>query len=215
MKAWGIAILCALLFAGIAWWAPMEGTTALDRTVKETLGGQAGANPSAMLLAVNGLGSTAVFAAVTLIGALLAWLMRFRKEAMAIIGTVVLALLVNTGLKALFERARPTHEGWITVDGYSFPSGNSMVGMALYGILIVVVWNCARSGWARWTAVLAGALLIVLIGYSRLYFGVHYATDILAGYAAGLCCVAAMTGAFNLSGSTYSRRRRRSYPSFP
>ncbi|WP_159886161.1 phosphatase PAP2 family protein [Paenibacillus puerhi] len=214
MKAWGTALVCALLFTGIAWWMRMEKTTALDQAVKEALGGQAGEEPGAFLLALNGLGSTAVFGGVTLVVTLLAWLLRLRKEAVAIIGSVLAAWLLNTGLKVLFERERPVHESWIAVDGYSFPSGNAMIGMALYGMLIVVVWNVAYSGWVRWTAAGVGTLLIALIGYSRIYFGVHYATDIAAGYAAGLCCVAVFTGALNLSRGVSSRRRR-SYPSFP
>ncbi|MEK8132492.1 phosphatase PAP2 family protein [Paenibacillus filicis] len=214
MKAWGIALICALGFAGLVWWLPMDGTSALDRSFQTALGGRAGTEPVAALLALNGLGSTFAFGGVTLVAALLAWVMRFRKEAAALVLTVLVAQLLNTGLKVLFERDRPVHNGWISVDGYSFPSGNAMVGMALYGMLIVIVWSCARSGLARWGMAVIGMLLILLIGFSRLYVGVHYATDIIAGYVAGLFCVAAVAGLLRLDGGVSSRRRR-SYLSFP
>lgn len=93
---------------------------------------------------------------------------------------------INQSLKRLFERARPADNPLMIVGGFSFPSGHSMAAMAIYGMLIYAVW---RTSWSRRRkgALTAGlSALILLIGLSRIYLGVHFASDVLAGFGAGL-----------------------------
>ena len=87
------------------------------------------------------------------------------------------------GLKALFHRARP--EAVFASLGYSFPSGHAFAAVTLYGML--VYWLARGQERPRAVGVWgAGILLILLIGFSRIYLGVHYASDVAAGFAAGL-----------------------------
>jgi len=87
------------------------------------------------------------------------------------------------GLKALFHRARP--EAVFASLGYSFPSGHAFAAVALYGML--AYWLARGQERPRAVGVWgAGILLILLIGFSRIYLGVHYASDVAAGFAAGL-----------------------------
>lgn len=87
------------------------------------------------------------------------------------------------GLKALFHRARP--EAVFASLGYSFPSGHSFAAVTLYGML--AYWLARGQERPRAVGVWgAGVLLILLIGFSRIYLGVHYASDVAAGFAAGL-----------------------------
>jgi len=93
------------------------------------------------------------------------------------------------GLKALFHRARP--EAAFASLGYSFPSGHSFAAVTLYGMLAYWLVRAAsrRRAWI-WTGTV---FLILAIGFSRVYLGVHYASDVAAGFAAGLpwlwgCC---------------------------
>lgn len=70
--------------------------------------------------------------------------------------------------------------------GYSFPSGHSMVSMAFYGLLIYLIWkNCANPK-LRNSLCFFLALLIPLIGLSRVYLGVHYASDVIGGFVVSL-----------------------------
>lgn len=100
------------------------------------------------------------------------------------------ARMLNQILKALFHRERPDLNRLIEIGGYSFPSGHAMNAMAFYGIVTFVVCRHISSRWGRALFILIGSLLILMIGISRVYLGVHYPSDVIAGYfASGFCLV--------------------------
>ena len=93
----------------------------------------------------------------------------------ATVGSMILTEI----LKRVFQRARPE----LLDSGYSFPSGHATLAVGFYGTLaLLLAWRL--EGFWRWTVVAAGVALVLLIGFSRLYLGVHYLTDILAGFLA-------------------------------
>jgi membrane-associated phospholipid phosphatase len=90
-------------------------------------------------------------------------------------------------LKATFERPRPSFDDPVATAGwFSFPSGHALSSIALYGTLAYVLGSALRSQRARAASLAGVAVLVATIGFSRLYLGVHYLTDVLAGYSAGL-----------------------------
>ena len=92
--------------------------------------------------------------------------------------------LLTAVLKAVFGRARPElFESGYAASFYSFPSGHATVAVGFYGALTLILAYRLR-GFARWAVVACGVSLVLLIGYSRLYLGVHYPTDVLAGFLA-------------------------------
>jgi undecaprenyl-diphosphatase len=103
----------------------------------------------------------------------------------ATVGSVVL----STTLKDVLQRTRPElfNSGY-TASGYSFPSGHATIAVGFYGTLTLLIAWRLRGFW-RWTTAAAGAILVLLIGFSRLYLGVHYPTDVLAGFLAALLWV--------------------------
>ena len=120
-----------------------------------------------------------LFVALTL-PALLWWGLKRRREAVEILAAVAGSALLNQLLKHFFGRVRPI-TALIYQPGLSFPSGHSMIGLALYGMLAWQLWRHGRHPF--WAALLL--LWAVFIGLTRVYLHVHYATDVLAGFAAG------------------------------
>jgi undecaprenyl-diphosphatase len=92
--------------------------------------------------------------------------------------------LLTALLKAVFGRSRPElFDSGYTASFYSFPSGHATVAVGFYGALTLILAYRLR-GFARWAVVACGVSLVLLIGFSRLYLGVHYPTDVLAGFLA-------------------------------
>lgn len=139
---------------------------------------------------VTHLGDRYAYTVITLALAGFFWL-RFKnwKFIIQTISVLILASLSNIGLKQLINRARPTLDHLVYVNTLSFPSGHSMSAMAFYGFL---VYLCLRYKVARWLKVSLVILLCVLIlsiGLSRIYLGVHYPSDVAAGFMGGLIWV--------------------------
>lgn len=115
------------------------------------------------------------------------WLLRQkqRSEATTLVIAAVGAIGLNVLLKQLFSRARPMlWERIVDVGQYSFPSGHAMVSLVIYGFIGYLLAT-RFSRYRAWIVSLT-VLLILAIGFSRMYLGVHWPTDIAAGYAAGL-----------------------------
>lgn len=88
-------------------------------------------------------------------------------------------------VKLLFHRARPFPQQ-VAASGGSFPSGHAFAALVVYGFLIHIVWKVAKGETPRLIVSLLSALLILLIGVSRVFLNVHWFTDVLGGYSAGL-----------------------------
>jgi len=117
--------------------------------------------------------------------------------------------LLDAVLKLAIRRPRPPYAtAFLRHYTWSFPSGHAMVSLIAYGMLaylLVVLWTNRRS--TRISIVLGAALLIVAIGFSRLYLGVHYFSDVVGGYAAGVLWLSAC-----ISGLEVARRWRAGLP---
>jgi diacylglycerol kinase/membrane-associated phospholipid phosphatase len=112
-------------------------------------------------------------------------LVREQKYWTPILANLAISVFLNLGLKDVFLRVRPTEvTQLVRVTSFSFPSGHTMAAMSFYGFVIYLLWRSDRlARFKRPLAVMLGTL-IALIGFSRVYLGVHYAS-VLAGYAIG------------------------------
>lgn len=134
------------------------------------------------------LGSSIAFPVLTLIISI--YLVSKQKwyEALFLNISLFSAWWIMILLKNLFERSRPAGEALTIASGYSLPSGHSMVSIAFYGYLAVLLFRQKDSPLARCGAVLL-FMLVVLIGFSRIYLNVHYLSDVLAGFIFGFICL--------------------------
>src|SRR5215211_2468282 len=110
----------------------------------------------------------------------------WRLSAMLLLVSTAGSVVLTTVLKSVFARTRPElFDSGYHAAFYSFPSGHATVAVGFYGMLTLVLAYRLR-GTARWAAAVLGILVVLLIGFSRLYLRVHYPTDVVAGYLAAL-----------------------------
>lgn len=134
---------------------------------------------------ISNLGS--VYALV-LIALLLFFLTAYHKKSFygIIVAINLLTVwLMNNGLKYMFRRERPNILRIIEITNYSFPSGHAMVSMSFYGFLAYLMLKTKNKKWVKLITVTLLAVIILLIGVSRIYLGVHYFSDVLAGCVFG------------------------------
>lgn len=95
---------------------------------------------------------------------------------------LVVTTCLNQFIKLIIKRPRPTGYRLINIGGYSFPSGHAMISVAFYGLYIYIINKTIKNKTLRIILDIVLLLIILLIGVSRIYLGVHYLSDILAGY---------------------------------
>lgn len=122
--------------------------------------------------------------AVFLIGLtiLLFILIKNKKIGFSIFSNLAIITILNQLLKRILQRPRPTEYRIIEETGYSFPSGHSMVSMAFYGYLIYLTYKYVKNKYLKWSVITILGVLIISIGISRIYLGVHYTSDVLGGF---------------------------------
>jgi undecaprenyl-diphosphatase len=146
---------------------------------------------------LSAIGSTIVY--VVALAATAVWLLWRRLPRLAVFAVVTVwgGVLLNNLVKIAVHRARPVLLNPVAhAAGQSFPSGHAQSAVVAYGVLLVVFLSVRYGPWRR-LAMAAAALMVLAIGFSRIALGVHYASDVLAGYLLGAAWVAAMTAAFN------------------
>lgn len=96
-------------------------------------------------------------------------------------------MLLNLQLKSVFQRARPSFSNPVlSLTGYSFPSGHTMAATVLYTVSAAYLVTQIKRGPARMFVIAAAAFLIIIVGFSRIYLGAHYLSDVLGAMAEGI-----------------------------
>lgn len=98
---------------------------------------------------------------------------------------LLISLIINKGLKNIFRRNRPDILKLVSAGGFSFPSGHSMVSMSFYGLLLFLCFRNFKNN-MKYLIMLLLSAVILLIGLSRIYLGVHYASDVAGGFSLGI-----------------------------
>ena len=150
------------------------------------------------MLQITQLGSGIVCTFLTVIISGLLLLLNERWASIFQISFVLIITgILNRLLKFSFSRPRPEEFFLISEESWSFPSGHAMTAVAFYGFIIFLIWRRKNKLRIRLSVSLILVLLILLIGASRIYLGVHYPSDVLAGYAAGLFWLLLSSSIFN------------------
>jgi undecaprenyl-diphosphatase len=142
---------------------------------------------TAAVMHISALGSGAVTGLIVLITTLFFAVSKHYRYALLMLACSLGTLAGMALLKEFYERERPTVVTHIDPPGgHSFPSGHSMISAALYMTLAVLIARTLKTRRQRVFVVAMGAIVMMMIGVTRLYLGVHYPTDVLAGWTAGL-----------------------------
>lgn len=116
---------------------------------------------------------------------LLVVLARRKKTKLLIPINICLVTLINILIKEIIKRPRPSVTRLVTESGYSFPSGHAMTSIAFYGFLIYLIYKNIENKYYKWGLIILFSLLTFVIGFSRIYLGVHYTSDVISGFIAG------------------------------
>ncbi|PWW33967.1 MULTISPECIES: phosphatase PAP2 family protein [Paenibacillus] len=137
------------------------------------------------------IGSGLPVVAITLISMIVLYVFLGHRRELLFLGCVIAgSAILNTLLKLVFQRARPTIHRIIEATGYSFPSGHSMTAFSLYGGLAFLIWKHVPTTVGRIAIIVVSAAFILTIGMSRIYLGVHYPSDVVGGYFLSGCWLA-------------------------
>jgi undecaprenyl-diphosphatase len=186
-----IATLCLLLFAWIANHMSRESMIHFDRSIREQVHQHASAKLTTCMIAISFLGAGGLIltaAATFAVFLYLRWMRAVLWLAIALLG----ALVLEVTLKYSFGRIRPPSYFVPPLHTPSFPSGHALVSFCFYGVLAGLLGDRIRSARIRILIWLFAAALVAAIGFSRIYLGVHYPSDVIAGYLVAALWVSTM-----------------------
>lgn len=176
---WIILIISTILFISIMRYVIKEQITIFDEKIYQIIAIYISPTITQILKIITMFGSGYIILPICLISV---FCLRKKKESIYIILNLIIIFLLNQVLKIIIARPRPEGFRLIEEIGYSFPSGHSMVSMAFYGLYIYFIYKNVKNKYIKWIAIIALSTFIILIGISRIYLGVHYASDVLAGF---------------------------------
>jgi undecaprenyl-diphosphatase len=139
---------------------------------------------------ISFLGSTVFLTTATSLIVIWFALRHWRRAAILFAITMIGAAILNTTLKLTFKRSRPVpYFNLLAPESYSFPSGHALASFCFYGALAAILTARTKNRRVRIFLSLGCGAMVLLIGFSRIYLGVHYTTDVLAGYSAAFIWV--------------------------
>lgn len=186
-----VAGAAAVVFAALGRLVRAGATGAFDQWVLERVAAYRTPGLTEAFLELTTLGNTSVLVVVVGVASVFLWLTRHRYSVYLLLIAVIGQHFINSLLKSFYGRPRPIVVPMLDrVSSASFPSGHAMSAMVAYASVAYLVARLEPRPLLRRTTAAIAALLIVAIGASRVYLGVHYPSDVLGGYLAGLAWVA-------------------------
>ncbi len=183
LLTWGFSSLAEVVRAG--------STQAFDTAVLQYMGAHRIHWIEASLLEITSLGTGPVVLMIVIVAGLFLYLTEHRYSTLLLLIATSGGFVLNQVLKSYFSRPRPQVFEWATnAFDTSFPSGHAMNSAIVYGTVAYLAARLQKHHWARAVTLLSAGCVIVLICVSRMYLGVHYPSDVLAGVTIGLAWAA-------------------------
>jgi membrane-associated phospholipid phosphatase len=183
--ALGVLVIIPLGLLIQASWGPL---IAVDVAVgDELIMPGSGTEVDVLRLLTNVGGSTVRLVVLAPLAGWLAWQRRWRLVGFVVAGGALIGGITEL-LKLIFDRPRPSYDGTIGAIGFSYPSGHASGVAAMATVLVVVFWPVISPAW-RWVLVAVASTATVVVGYTRVALGVHFASDVVAGWCVGIAWV--------------------------
>lgn len=193
-SGWSMACLAtsALLFVCVTVAVLLNASDGLDASVRGAVNGWATPALTVFFLFITQLGSVVVVYTLTVVETVVLLFLGRRRDALYLAGVMIAAGVINNAVKFTVARARPEPFFGELPSSYSFASGHALYSGCVYGVLGALIAAEMPKAWQRMTVLGATLALIGSIGLSRVYLGVHYPTDVIAGFAlaALIICIA-------------------------
>ena len=180
---WIIALICGIIFLLIGLFLITIDNNVIDKTIYN------------LIISIKSEKVTNIFKIITnfagipfmiIIGIIILLLKKLKHKRFLIIINIINNTILNTILKLIFKRERPLDLMLVEETKYSFPSGHTMIAIIFYGYIIYLITKSKYSKKIKIIINTILSVLIFLIGVSRIYLGVHYATDVIASYLLGI-----------------------------
>jgi undecaprenyl-diphosphatase len=182
-----VAIFLTWVFSEVAEKVRAGSTQPIDDAVLRWMAAHQSPGIQSAMLEITSLGTSAVVAMIVFIAGLFLWLNHHKHSAILLIAATLGGMVLDGLLKIGFNRPRPQIFQWGTqVVSSSFPSGHAMASTIVYGTVAYLAARLQQNVASRFLTMGLAALMIVLICSSRVYLGVHYPSDVLAGVIIGL-----------------------------
>lgn len=186
-----ISLLCAIGFGLIALLVSDKKIAQFDSTIIAAVQGLESPGLTSIMKFFTFIGSGTQVAIIALLVLFFLFkVLHHRRELILVIWVVLGSTILNEILKTVFHRARPTIHRIVEANGFSFPSGHSMAAFSLYGVIAFLLWRHLSTSLGRGLLILFSIFMIIMIGVSRIYLGVHYPSDVLGGFLASGCLLA-------------------------
>ena len=137
-----------------------------------------------VMMFITNLGSAYFIVPAVLVFLFLLW-KRHRRQALLLVASLLASAAITNIIKYIIQKPRPGISPLIQENFYTFPSGHAMSSFVFYALLVYFVWHLSRNFKLTALAAIVASVLIFLVGFSRVYLGVHNPSDVLAGEIAG------------------------------
>jgi undecaprenyl-diphosphatase len=194
-----VSVAATWMFVGLADVVRDGATQQFDEAVLRWMAAHQAPWARQTMFEITLLGTGLVLMTMVAVAGTFLWLTEHRFSALLLLIATWGGVAINSLLKSTFDRPRPQVFEWgAQVLTSSFPSGHAMTATITYGTVAYLAARLQRRRLSRWITLFIAALMIVLICFSRLYLGVHYPSDVVAGALMGLAwtafCMATLEG---------------------
>ena len=175
-----IAIIALILFLILTFTIFNNKIAIIDKYVENFIISIRSEKLTKVMTIITNISSAYTLIAITL---LLLIVLKDKKKGLLVLLNLIYVFIANQIVKLLFRRNRPIDDlHLVNASGFSFPSGHSMVSMAFYGLLSYLIYINIKNKFLKTLVIIFTVIFILLIGFSRIYLGVHYFSDVIGGF---------------------------------